>query len=97
MSLIRRNSSIYRTVIDVNDNAPKFEQSIYSGSLSQDAVRGQFVTVITASDPDTVDHDHLIYSIVGGNQLQNFVLNSSTGEFFMITCSELDSRVSHNA
>lgn len=63
----------------MNDNAPKLEQTIYSGLLSEDAPRGQFVTVITASDPDTVDRDHLVYNIVGGNQGQNFALNASTG------------------
>ena len=63
----------------MNDNAPKFQKTLYSGSLCQDAIRGQFITVITASDPDEVDHDHLTYNIVGGNQLQNFALDSSTG------------------
>lgn len=67
------------SVLDVNDNAPKFEQTSYSGSLTEDAVRGQFVTVITASDPDVVDQDHLTYNVIGGNQLQNFALDSSTG------------------
>ncbi|XP_065207257.1 fat-like cadherin-related tumor suppressor homolog isoform X3 [Planococcus citri] len=70
---------VWLTVLDVNDNAPKFELSSYMGSLCEDAVRGQFIILMSASDPDEVDQDHLIYNIVGGNLLQNFALDSKTG------------------
>lgn len=67
------------TVIDVNDNAPKFEQSSYSCWLSEDAERGQFVTMVTATDPDTIDHLRLVYGITGGNNQQMFDINSKSG------------------
>lgn len=67
-------------VLDVNDNAPKFEQSSYSCWLSEDAERGQFVTMVTATDPDIVDHSRLVYDITGGNTQQMFDINSKSGK-----------------
>lgn len=65
--------------MDVNDNAPKFEQSTYSCWLSEDAERGQFVTMVTATDPDIVDHIRLMYDITGGNNQQMFSIDSKSG------------------
>lgn len=65
--------------MDINDNAPKFEQSSYSCWLSEDAERGQFVTMVTATDPDFVDHSRLMYGITGGNNQQMFDINSESG------------------
>jgi len=69
----------YILVLDVNDNAPKFEQSTYSCWLSEDAERGQFVTMVTATDPDIVDHSRLVYDITGGNTQQMFSIDSKSG------------------
>lgn len=71
-------------MLDVNDNAPKFEQSSYSCWLSEDAERGQFVTMITATDPDIVDHSRLVYDITGGNTQQMFDIDSKSGINFCV-------------
>lgn len=63
----------------MNDNSPKFEQTSYTCWLSEEATRGQFVTIVTASDPDLVDHGRLIYSIVGGNPQQTFSIDTNSG------------------
>lgn len=63
----------------MNDNPPKFEQPSYSCVLSEHATRGQFVTVVSASDPDYVDHDNLIYTIAQGNELQTYSIDPVTG------------------
>lgn len=63
----------------MNDNPPKFEQSSYSCVLSEHAVRGQFVTVVSASDPDYVDYDNLLYAIAQGNELQTYSIDPITG------------------
>lgn len=65
--------------MDMNDNPPKFEQSSYSCSLSQHAVRGQFVTVVSASDPDYIDADNLMYAIAEGNELQTYSIDPISG------------------
>lgn len=63
----------------MNDNPPKFEQPSYSSGLSVSAKRDQFVTILTASDPDEVDQKHLRYAIVGGNEQQTFSMDSNRG------------------
>lgn len=75
---------VWVTVLDMNDNAPKFEKPSYSCVLSQHAVRGQFVTAVKASDPDRIDRDRLRYSIVRGNELQTFGMDSKTGVLRLI-------------
>ena len=69
---------VWLTVIDMNDNPPRFEQPSYSCFLSEEAERGQFVMVLSASDPDLLD-DKLIYTIVGGNEQQTYSIDQSTG------------------
>lgn len=63
----------------MNDNPPKFEQPSYSCALSEHATRGQFVTVVSASDPDYIDHDTLTYSIAQGNEQQTYDIDPVTG------------------
>ena len=41
--------------------------------------RGQFVTMVTASDADSSNAGHLVYSIVGGNERQAFVIDPTKG------------------
>lgn len=63
----------------MNDNPPKFEQPSYSCVLSEHAQRGQFVMVVSASDPDYVDHDTLMYRIAQGNEQQTYSIDPVTG------------------
>ncbi|XP_023289907.1 fat-like cadherin-related tumor suppressor homolog isoform X2 [Orussus abietinus] len=74
---------VWVTVVDMNDNPPKFEQPSYSCFLSEHAERGQFVTVVSASDPDLVD-EKLTYSIVGGNEQQTYNVDPSSGVVTLI-------------
>lgn len=68
----------------MNDNPPKFEQSSYSCVLSQHASRGQFVTVVSASDPDQIDQDNLLYSIAQGNELQTYSIDPINGVITLV-------------
>lgn len=63
----------------MNDNPPKFEQPSYSCVLSEHATRGQFVMVVSASDPDYVDHDNLMYRIAQGNEQQTYSIDPVSG------------------
>lgn len=47
--------------------------------LSQEATRGQFVTVISANDPDYIDSNKLIYTIVDGNEQQTYHMDPASG------------------
>lgn len=86
---------VWVSVLDMNDNPPKFEQPSYTCVLSEEAVRGQFVTVITASDPDLVDHDKLYYTIVGGNEQQTFTVDHSSGVIMLINLQNFGDAVQY--
>ncbi len=75
------SSSVLVTIIvlDLNDNAPKFEQPKYDVMITDLVKRGQFVTIVTATDADSGDVGNLAYSIVGGNQKQAFMIDEYTG------------------
>nr|XP_053631087.1 fat-like cadherin-related tumor suppressor homolog isoform X2 [Cherax quadricarinatus] len=67
------------TVLDMNDNPPVFEQQAQHCLVTEDASRGHFVTLVSASDDDVGDVNKLTYTIVDGNDLQVFAINSASG------------------
>ncbi|XP_066149601.1 fat-like cadherin-related tumor suppressor homolog isoform X2 [Euwallacea fornicatus] len=76
---LSNTAHVWITVLDMNDNAPKFEFSSYSCAVSVSAKRDQFVTILKASDPDDVDRNNLKYKIIAGNEQQTFSMDSATG------------------
>ncbi|KAI9525478.1 long-chain fatty acid transporter fat1 [Dissostichus eleginoides] len=66
-------------VTDLNDNAPIFTQHTYNTSISELAPRGHFITQVQASDVDSSDLDKLEFSILSGNDDQNFSIDKHTG------------------
>ncbi|XP_063075464.1 protocadherin Fat 1a isoform X1 [Engraulis encrasicolus] len=66
-------------VTDLNDNAPIFSQRVYQASVSELAPREHFVTQVQASDADSSDTGKLEFSIISGNEAQNFALDKTTG------------------
>lgn len=75
------SSSVHITVVvlDLNDEAPRFEQPAYDVTITDLVKRGQFVTMVTALDADSTDAGKLVYSIVGGNEKQAFVIDETKG------------------
>ncbi|XP_063848744.1 fat-like cadherin-related tumor suppressor homolog isoform X3 [Scylla paramamosain] len=67
------------TVLDMNDNPPVFEQQSQRCVVTESAARGHFVTLMSAADQDISDADKLTYSVVDGNDLQVFAINSGSG------------------
>lgn len=70
---------VFVSVSDSSDNPPYFEQLSHECVLSQEATRGQFVTVIKANDPDYIDSNRLIYAIVDGNENQTYHIDPYSG------------------
>ncbi|XP_051559265.1 protocadherin Fat 1a [Myxocyprinus asiaticus] len=66
-------------VTDLNDNAPVFLQNVYESTVSELAPRGHFVTQVQASDADISDSGRLEFSIISGNEGQNFAMDPNTG------------------
>nr|CAD7198839.1 unnamed protein product [Timema douglasi] len=67
------------TVLDANDNDPKFSQDSYEFWVEENRVRGTTVGQVKATDPDLESNGALRYSIIPSNS--SFQINPNTGEF----------------
>ncbi|KAM8974291.1 protocadherin Fat 2 isoform 2-T2 [Pelodytes ibericus] len=79
-------TTVFIYVIDENDNAPVFSQTIYLGKISEDAVMDTMVTnmdhnplIIQATDNDTEANAILSYSILDPEVLKYFKINPNMG------------------
>ncbi|KAG8186896.1 hypothetical protein JTE90_023783 [Oedothorax gibbosus] len=77
--LLNSTAHVWIGVADMNDNPPEFHQRHYKCTVNQEVKRGQFVTMVMASDPDESDQSRLKYTIIDGNELQSFSINPHTG------------------
>ncbi|XP_030594776.1 protocadherin beta-16-like isoform X42 [Archocentrus centrarchus] len=70
------------TVLDVNDNAPVFTQSVYKATVAENSPRGTVVTTVSASDADHGSNGRIRYSIRNtlDDVRQLFEVNENTGE-----------------
>ncbi|NXX40435.1 PCDA3 protein, partial [Tricholaema leucomelas] len=71
------------SVLDVNDNAPQFSQSVYKVQLPESAPEGTFVVRVNATDPDLGPYGDVIYEIdtfdpASGSDL--FSIDGKSGE-----------------
>ncbi|XP_076861947.1 protocadherin gamma-A11-like isoform X11 [Brachyhypopomus gauderio] len=78
------------TVMDANDNAPVFSQSLYRASLAENSPKGTVVLSVSASDRDKGSNSDLIYSFSqsSGKALDLFSIDAHTG--YIIVNSDLD-------
>ncbi|XP_051810394.1 protocadherin gamma-A11-like isoform X3 [Acanthochromis polyacanthus] len=54
---------IYVTVLDVNDNAPVFTQSVYKAAITENSHKGTTLTSVSASDADKGTNGEVSYSV----------------------------------
>lgn len=66
---LHKHLTIRLNISDVNDNAPHFNQQLYTAYILENRPPGSLLCTVAASDPDTGDNARLTYSIVG-NQIQ---------------------------
>ncbi|XP_043401799.1 protocadherin-23 isoform X2 [Chelonia mydas] len=66
-------------VQDVNDNAPKFEQSSYKTSVWEGQIYNTYVMQIFAADLDSGLNGEIEYSILSGNENKTFLIDSTRG------------------
>ncbi|ELV09857.1 Protocadherin-23, partial [Tupaia chinensis] len=76
------------TVLDVNDEAPVFLQTLYEASVKENQNPGQFVTRVEAMDRDSGINSKLRFEILPGSSFGFFEINSDTGE--VVTAATLD-------
>uniref|UniRef100_A0A8D2DLQ9 Protocadherin alpha subfamily C, 2 n=1 Tax=Sciurus vulgaris TaxID=55149 RepID=A0A8D2DLQ9_SCIVU len=75
------------TVLDVNDNAPLFEQNIYRVHLLETTANGTLVTTLNVSDADEDVNGEVVFSFgsdVSSNVQEKFKIDSTLGEIRII-------------
>jgi len=65
-------------LLDVNDNAPEFERTVYTVSVNEAVSVGADVGSVYAMSRDTGVNAEIKYSIIGA-VVENFVINSVSG------------------
>ncbi|TRZ09530.1 hypothetical protein HGM15179_017581 [Zosterops borbonicus] len=71
------------SVVDANDNAPQFNQSVYKVQLPENATEGTLVTRVNAADPDEGSNKEFSYNILSSIPIGNkelFTIDARTGE-----------------
>ncbi|XP_017888603.1 cadherin-23 [Ceratina calcarata] len=70
-------------VLDVNDNAPTFDQESYTAVIPENAPKGVSVVNITATDPDEGEGGTINYEIIDEGEANGlFKINHTTGEIY---------------
>ncbi|XP_069943885.1 protein dachsous-like [Cherax quadricarinatus] len=68
-------TSVFITLIDMNDNAPRFTQDRYVSSVWEGYNKGAYVMQVSATDDDTGVNANIVYHIVDGNHDNAFVID----------------------
>ncbi|XP_051869362.1 protocadherin beta-15-like isoform X14 [Pristis pectinata] len=69
-------------VSDVNDNAPRLTQPVYSARVIENNVIGNSIFSLTAFDPDTGQNSRLHFTILNSSAAKYVSINSQTGVMF---------------
>uniref|UniRef100_A0A3Q3FUT5 Cadherin domain-containing protein n=1 Tax=Labrus bergylta TaxID=56723 RepID=A0A3Q3FUT5_9LABR len=87
---------IHVSVLDANDNAPVFTQSVYKSSVSENVSRGTVVAIVSAVDADQGFNGNVTYSFTHLEEDSScpFTINPYTGEVTLT--GEIDYEVSSN-
>ncbi|XP_026185851.1 protocadherin gamma-A10-like [Mastacembelus armatus] len=76
------------TVLDANDNAPVFSQSVYKASVMENTLKGTSIITVNATDADSGSYGQITYSLskMKGSAADIFSIDAITG---MISVSGL--------
>ncbi|XP_045061038.1 protocadherin gamma-A11-like isoform X10 [Coregonus clupeaformis] len=69
------------TVLDANDNAPVFNQSVYRATVMENALKGTYITTVNASDADSGTNSCVTYffSDMNGGLADVLAIEENTG------------------
>ncbi|XP_027826129.1 protocadherin beta-5 [Ovis aries] len=68
-------------VVDINDNAPEFLQSVYEVQIPENSPLNSLVVAVSARDLDAGTYGKVAYALFQGDEVtQPFVIDETTGE-----------------
>ncbi|XP_048076859.2 protocadherin beta-8-like [Ursus arctos] len=75
-------AQIYIEVVDINDNAPEFEQPLYRVQVPEDSPVGFLIVTVSATDEDIGVNGEISYSLFQASEeiCKTFEILSETGE-----------------
>ncbi|EPY88630.1 FAT tumor suppressor 2, partial [Camelus ferus] len=73
-------TTIVVNITDINEHRPRFPQDLYSTRVLENAIVGDVVLTVSATDEDGPLNSAITYSLVGGNQLGHFAIHPKKGE-----------------
>ena len=76
------STDLFITVLDVNEFTPFFSESNYEASIPENALVGDTIIVVSATDSDAVKNI-VVYSITSGNSNDTFIINQENGSIFL--------------
>ncbi|XP_063058934.1 protocadherin gamma-A12-like [Engraulis encrasicolus] len=73
---------IHITVLDINDNAPVFNQAVYKASVAENSAIGTLVTTVRATDADEGENAHIHYYFehAAANAVALFAIDVQSGQ-----------------
>ncbi|XP_044220372.1 protocadherin gamma-A11-like [Thunnus albacares] len=73
------------TVLDVNDNAPVFNQSVYKASVMENTTKGTSIITVNATDADSGSNGLITYSLskMKGSAADIFSIDENTGTIYV--------------
>ena len=77
-------------VSDVNDEIPIFSKTIYTPTLGENVPPGTTVVTVTATDRDKDQNGQILYTIVSGNGMFQFAIDSVSGIVSTANESKID-------
>ncbi|GAB1601746.1 protocadherin Fat 1 isoform X5 [Argonauta hians] len=70
-------------LLDVNDNPPEFEHTMYKGEVSEDTGIGTSVLQVLAASKDVGVNAEISYHVIAGNEQHRFRIDQDTGVLFV--------------
>ena len=75
----RDTANVMINIIDVNDNAPVFVQSVYEVLVVENTPVDSFLTAVSATDIDSATNGEITYHIIDGNGDGTFSIETVSG------------------
>nr|XP_056711917.1 protocadherin Fat 4 [Euleptes europaea] len=81
---LRDQATVQVYLKDINDNVPKFLKELYQATISELAANLTQVLRVSASDVDEGNNGLIHYSVMKGNEENQFTIDSDTGQVTLI-------------
>ncbi|XP_072351783.1 protocadherin Fat 4 isoform X2 [Scyliorhinus torazame] len=81
---LQDHATVQIHIRDTNDNVPRFTKDLYQATISESAGNLTPVLRVSASDVDEGNNALVNYSIIKGNEEEQFTIQSTTGQVTLV-------------